>query len=246
MVGSPEPIQVFVISYNLVSPIPQLVNNIIRMGGQVFIVDNASTYGPLLEWYETLAGRNDIHVIKMSQNFGPHVVYNQLAFFRETYQQITGKTLPDEFVITDSDLDLSGIPDDGLRILYKIREEDKKGQTQHIKIGFGLVLEDLPINKHTVRTRQWKPTLCRNPAVIADIPVYVDSLIDTTLHLFMSQLPRKSIFGPAIRTGKPYQARHLPWYWAENDVDEKVKYYLSRINTSYVSHSTDLKRQFGL
>jgi len=94
----------------------------------VFLVDNSSSYPPLLDWYETIRKNPDVHIVKLGENLGPHVIYNRLSFFKEKYHEITGHQLPDEFIITDCDLDISAVPDDGLKILYQLREEDRKSE----------------------------------------------------------------------------------------------------------------------
>jgi len=140
----PNPIPVFVIVYNLFSTTRRLTEDLLRMGGRVFLVDNSSSYPPLLDWYETIHKNPDVHIVKLGENLGPHVIYNRLSFFKEKYHEITGHQLPDEFIITDCDLDISAVPDDGLKILYQLREEDRKSERPHLKIGFGLRLDDLP------------------------------------------------------------------------------------------------------
>jgi len=204
-------------------------------------VDNSSSYPPLLDWYETIRKNPDVHIVKLGENLGPHVIYNRLSFFKEKYHEITGHQLPDEFIITDCDLDISAVPDDGLKILYQLREEDRKSERPHLKIGFGLRLDDLPNDPLLRRTKIWEPQLYKNSATLAGIAVHLDSLIDTTLHLLTAPMPARIRFGPSIRTAPPYQARHVPWYWTRNNLNEEAKYYLQHIDPKLTTHSRSLR-----
>src|SRR5271154_6345144 len=74
--------------------------------GQITILDNDTTYPPVLDWYETL---HDVVVTKMNRNGGPWV-------FWELEMQ---KSQPTPYIVTDSDMVPSdGCPDD---IIEKMR-----------------------------------------------------------------------------------------------------------------------------
>jgi len=244
---------VFIITYNLLSTTKNLVKDILRMNGQPFIVDNNSTYPPLLEWYSSLKNNDDIHVIRFPVNYGPQVVYDYLYDLRKTYKKLTGKPLPKEFIVTDCDLDLSQVPDDGLDVLYRLYAYCKRQGLIYLKIGFGLRIDDLPKKPYLNRTRNWEKQFFTKKVKYDGIDVNPDAAIDTTLHLFISDVflhPPKGVpisrYGPAIRTYAPYMARHIPWYWTEETLDEESKYYLKHVNTNLpIAHSADLKHVFG-
>ena len=68
-------------------------------------VDNNSDYPPLLEYYKT----TPYQIIRMPQNYGYKVVWEQNLLEK---LGITGN-----YIVTDPDLDLTGIPDDFLSVL---------------------------------------------------------------------------------------------------------------------------------
>src|SRR5512139_1795296 len=72
-------------------------------GALPIVVDNASTYGPLLEWYQNC----ECEVIRMGGNIGPHAPW----FVRDL---VRGAPY---YVVTDADLDLADVPIDVLEVL---------------------------------------------------------------------------------------------------------------------------------
>ena len=73
--------------------------------GDITIVDNDSTYEPLLEWYET----KPCEIIKTSNNghLSPWLI------------DLPKKLTSEFYVVTDSDLDLSTTPKDSLLFFGK-------------------------------------------------------------------------------------------------------------------------------
>ena len=57
-------------------------------------------------------------------------------------------------------------------------------------------------------------------------PYLYDSSLDTTFALYRPQKNwKKKNFYKAIRTGAPYEARHLPWYKDLADLSDEDKFY---------------------
>jgi len=253
-----RPYPVFIITYNLVSTTKRMVEDILRMGGQPIIIDNASTYPPLLDWYDSLKNNKDVHLVRLPGNFGPHFIYHNLLSIRKTYSGLTGKKLPPEFFITDCDLDLSEIPDDGIDVLYRIYDACKSQKRIFLKIGFGLRIDDLPVVPHLLRTITWESQFYKSCEKVSGIKVNAEAKIDTTFHLYDSTLLQRArnfikrnpvqidFYSPAIRTYAPYVARHIPWYWEKEKLGEEETYYLQHINPSLSTHSADIKRIFNL
>ncbi len=115
-------------------------------GALPIIVDNASTYPPLLEWYAQYKGE----VIRLNENLGPWapwIVSGDLARGNDYY------------VVTDSDLDLAGVPVD---VLEKLRDGLEK-HPDMIKTGLSLEINDLPSwqeigleNNHEWESAYWR------------------------------------------------------------------------------------------
>lgn len=187
---------------------------------EVVFVDNASTYGPLLEFYKDCPYR----VVRLKDNVGHHAVWKRLM------DEIL--ELDTEYVVTDPDLDISKIPDDWEMIL-----RDGLNQFPHVlKCGFSLDdtriprtnpafvfdnMRNYPNGKHPM---MWDNNLRVHGK-------YVDFFlvpVDTTFALYRKgDAWKKCIAGTtaqqklaitAVRTDEPYMARHLPWHLVVKEV----------------------------
>ena len=175
------------------------------------IIDNNSDYIPLLEFY---ANRCPFQVIRMEQNYGHLVVWRKNLLKR---LNITG-----DYIVTDPDLDLSGIPSDFLCVL----EEGLRKYPQFDKCGFSLEINDLT-NEGTINWEQpfWKHPLDNR---------YFNAIIDTTFALYKT--PIFSYNG--IRTNRPYTAVHVPWkYEFAEDLPEDEQHYYKTQSESYSEHT---------
>lgn len=172
-------------------------------------VDNNSDYPPLLEYYKT----TPFKVIRMHQNYGYKVVWDQNILER---LGITGN-----YIVTDPDLDLTGIPDDFLSIL----EEGLRRYPEYDKCGFSLEINDLPPTDFCPANYEkqfWQHKLDDK---------YFKAPIDTTFALY--KVPYHSF--NAIRTNRPYTAKHMPWYYFDfEDMPIDEQYYF---RTTRESHS---------
>lgn len=212
---------VFIITYNLLSTTKQMVDDILRMNGVPIIIDNQSTYPPLLDWFEEIKNNKDIIYAKMDNNYGPTIVHEfymngkakkEFNKIREEYKNRFKESLPECPIITDCDLDISEIPDDALHVLRELQQYNRNNTQKYLKIGFSLRIDDLPDNPKVANTRQWEKQFYVPITKYNNYPAYEDVLIDTTFHIFDQKYLNKWFCGPAIRLAEPYMARHVPWY----------------------------------
>ena len=91
--------------------------------GDIIIVDNASTYEPLLEWYESCP----YEVVRLKENIGPHAPWT--IPMQQTF-----------YVVTDCDLDIGGVP---LHVLHVLHDGLQRYQ-EIIKVGLSLEIFGLP------------------------------------------------------------------------------------------------------
>lgn len=162
----------------------------------IFIIDNNSTYRPLLDWYQTCP----YDVIRLRENLGSRHGYNIVLKGNEHKNKFGS----DFFVFTDADLDISDCPSDILEIL-------KEGYSRHnIKTGLSIEIEDVPEESLTydgvvIDRCYWEKKLD---------DLFYDSPVDTTFALYHKD---SYLYGcDAIRSEKPYTAKHLPWYFTAN------------------------------
>jgi len=194
-----------------------LIREIERIGGEPIIVDNASTYAPLLAWYAT----NPCQVIRLESNGGSRAPWNSGVISREVKHG-------DFYVVTDPDLDLSGVPADALSVL---RDGFRHGT---FKVGLSLEIEDLPrwalecmqVNNKTlsqIETTYWRDKVDEK---------FWRAPTDTTFAMYRNfgPMPSDHSFVDAIRADRPYTARHLPWYRSVKDFDDEDRYYTEHRN----------------
>ncbi|HOV61689.1 MAG TPA: hypothetical protein PK349_11605 [Candidatus Hydrogenedentes bacterium] len=198
----------FITSWNLLTPLIHLVEDVRRLGLKPVIVDNASTYPPLLAWLDQ---QKQVEVVRARQNHGPRVAWALGLVHAEK-----------RCVVTDGDLDLSSVPDDAIEILNEGFSLDK---TAH-KVGLSLAIGDLPAEAPlTSEIRQWEHAYWKKPTGQAKGVTFYEAPIDTTFALYDNRRPG-SIYGPALRVGPPYMARHLPWYWTRDSINDELRFYL--------------------
>jgi hypothetical protein len=186
-----------------------MIGEIQRMGDvHIIIVDNASTYPPLLEWYVSAP----CEVVMLKDNLGPRAPW--------TSGVISGLT-KDVYIVTDPDLDLSGLPAN--TIAYLDNGLSKPGVW---KVGLSLRLDDLPNTSIANAAKNWEQ---RFWGCYTGDGYYV-APVDTTFALYNRKTVPEDIGGfinGALRAAPPYSARHLPWYLTPDTVTEEEKHYLS-------------------
>ena len=185
----------------------------------IWIVDNDSTYPPLLEWYRSCPYK----IVFLRENVGHLSIFKTGLYkmFRNSY-----------YAYTDSDLEICDeCPDDFMEQFIKLLRRDPRV----VKVGFSLKIDDIPdyySNKDEVvnwERQFWKKTVKSK----INAKVY-NSPIDTTFAVykpwFKGGLVRFK--DRHFRVGPPYVMRHLPWYLDNENLSEEDRYYLSAIKTS--------------
>ena len=161
------------------------------------IIDNNSDYKPLLDFYTKCTHK----VIRMKKNYGHTVFYDSRRFLF--------KRLFNFYILSDPDLaPIEGCPNDFSEQFLNIMAD----YPEYYKVGFSLMIDDLPDNyKGTI---SWEAQFWKYPLESSKYPCAIyQAAIDTTFALNSPSIyhTRQDLL-KAIRTGKPYQLRHLPWY----------------------------------
>lgn len=179
--------------------------------GDIIILDNGSTYEPLLDWYKTKPCE-----IIMRHNIGCYGVWNS---------GILNNINTEYYVATDSDLGLEDTPDDTLNVLMeKLRTHENM-----MKIGLGLdweiVLPESPYYNHM---QGYEKSRWLNSEIIDEI--YTGVAIDTTFAIYNISSKNSFIGGGSLT--KPYVAKHYPWYYThqQRNNDEEFSYYIRNAN----------------
>jgi glycosyltransferase involved in cell wall biosynthesis len=192
----------------------------------IYIIDNASTYQPLLEYYKKL----DYKIYYLTSNTGFCALWDTVIFedFKDQY-----------YVYTDSDLELpESCPDDFLCWLMFLLSRYNNID----KAGLGLKIDDLPTYYQLKdKVVQWESSLIQQSRQI-EKNVFKAS-VDTTFALY-----RPNKFGPAqflqcIRTYGKYQISHLPWYTNLDDLNEEESFYINNAHTTNYAYWTAASKE---
>ena len=223
-------IKAFVIMYNRLTIPKKLIENLADTGCEPILLDNSSTYPPLLDWYKTCPFK--VHTF--NQRYGERVFWDSKLFneYNDEY-----------YIVTDHDLDISNVPSDYAEML--INGLNNKNIT---KCGLSLDIYDLPPTEYSqtvigCETKYW------NENEKDYLGNYIAG-VDTTFAMYDRKRQIEGWdygdkFYYATRRPKPYTAKHMPWYLTENslDINDEEKYYHTGCNNFW---STVYKRKYNI
>ncbi|MEL6868109.1 MAG: hypothetical protein AAFP19_27045 [Bacteroidota bacterium] len=207
-------IPILINNFNRLSDLRQMVDWIQSLEGEkaIIIVDNDSTYPPLLDYYQSLNGDNE------------QVVYLKFNSWRKGVRYIGEELFQKypKYIITDSDLlPYPQTPKDLLPYLSHLM--DKYPSYNHI--GLSLEIEDLPDhNPLKAQVYQHESQFWSPHSRLLNEEVY-ESYIDTTFAMYRNSSKVLPI-GNALRTARPYTLKHLDWYLDPQSYTEEYQYYL--------------------
>ncbi len=213
-------IPIIINNFNRLSSLKILIDGLEQRGySKIFIIDNKSTYQPLIEYYKKCPYK----IFFLEENIG----------FKALWKTDISKLFCDDYyVYTDSDLAIvEQCPADFLDYFLRKLKQYKYAR----KIGFSLRLDNLPDSyneKEEVIQRESRYYRDVNHEGLYRAP------IDTTFALYRPRVGlSRSRFVEAYRTPFPYQVEHLPWYNDSNNLSEEEKYYISHCTmpTSWTS-----------
>ena len=201
-----QEIPVFIINRNLLTW-PRMMIEWMRQIPYLrpIMFDNASTYPPLLEWYNT----NPCDIIRVPFNSGHIGIFHSDA--------ITNVVKDDYYVIADPDFDMTHIPLDVIdKLKYGLERHPEYG-----KCGVAIHTDDLPDGfpgKNDIigwEQKYWEDPLGED---------FYRAHVDTTFALYDKRRLRGHTY-EAIRLAGPYTARHIPWYITKYNMSDEFSYY---------------------
>lgn len=216
--NDPKEIPIIIISFNQLYYLRKLIHFLKeRNYRNIVIIDNHSTYQPLLDYFETIKDSVALH--RLNENCG------HLVFWKN--KELFDKYSKGYYVVTDADIvPIEQCPDDFMLYFKKILDIS----STITKVGFSLKIDDLPEgNPNKRKIIKWEEKYWENAVpngnYLADI--------DTTFALYRPnyQYGEKG-FLRAIRTKKPYQVRHGGWYIDAENLSEEQVYYFETCNES--------------
>lgn len=179
-------------------------------GLEVIIINNNSTYKPCIEWLKNCGYK----VENMEQNS------HAWAFFETDLY----KKYPDRFFfLSDSDFDISTVPNDFPDHLMRGLE---KTPPNIWKVGLSYEINDLPDNEFTRQVIAHEKNFWPPVNEYGFYNAWID--IGVTLH----DRTKKDHFFSAWRSDRPYTCRHLPWYHTKENITNEHLYFM-KANPSY-------------
>lgn len=215
-------IPIIINNFNRVASLKLLIARLEKAGcTNIHILDNDSTYPPLLEYYKTCP----YHVHYLGANLGFKALWKS---------PLCKEFCNDYYVYTDSDV----VPDESCPddFMQKFLDVLKKHPLAR-KVGFSLHIDDLP------DCYEFKDKVLAKESPYFDKFIEQEGIyrapIDTTFALYRPRVGlSRSRFVEAYRTASPYQAHHLPWYSNTTQPTDEDLYY-ARSTT----HATDWTSQ---
>ncbi|APG64704.1 hypothetical protein LPB136_04715 [Tenacibaculum todarodis] len=211
-------IPIVIINFNQLENLKKLVSFLIKFEyNNIVIIDNLSTYPPLLEYYSEI--ENTVSVLKNKKNQGHRVFWNNKEYFN-----FYGKGY---YVVTDPDvIPIEKCPQDFLSYFKKKLDSNK----DITKVGFSLKIDDLPNhNSNKEKVINWEKKFWVDKDLEED---YIAD-IDTTFALYRPKQTFKfNNFYRAIRTKTPFLARHMGWYLNNKNLTNEEIYYMKTASKS--------------
>jgi hypothetical protein len=220
-------IPIIINNFNRLDMLKQLIGSLERRGYRnIFIIDNLSTYPPLLEYYRTCPYK----VFLLERNIGMNALW-----LSGIYKQFRNNF----FVYTDSDVvPVEECPDDFLLFFRDMLKKHRLAQ----KVGFSLKIDDIPdcyaMKEDVIKWESHFSHDFKKDEFLYRAP------IDTTFALYRPRGKRKHANNniEMYRTAFPYMARHLPWYIDSRNPDEENRYYIeqSTLTTYWTKKGKDV------
>ena len=204
---------VFVIAHNRLTYLKRLLSWFEAAGvGNVNIIDNASTYPPLLDYLRACP-----HVVhRMPRNFGHLVLWESGSFDTIISKQ--------SFLLSDCDiLPVDECPSDVIDHLFEVLER----YPNFTKVGLSLKIDDLP-DCYALKScvLEWERPFWEHSLE----PGLYEAAIDTTFAVYRPGIPPSDLrWWRSIRTAPPYAARHLTWYVNTSMPSEEDIFYQTNV-----------------
>ena len=211
----PSAVPVVINNFNRLESLRRLIEWLQGLEGNVSIIilDNASSYPPLLEYYDALASQDGVQVIRLGYNSG----LEGLADIQKELDQF------DRYIVTDPDLvPYDSTPSDILSQMSAVLDRIPDIQA----IGVSLEIDDIPAH-YPLRekvlaweSRYWPPTAKHIEAHI------FEAWVDTTFAMYRRGADIMRIT-PSARMDRPYTLKHVDWYLDPEALNDEQMHYQS-------------------
>ncbi|SHK70006.1 Tetratricopeptide repeat-containing protein [Selenomonas ruminantium] len=219
-------IPIFINNFNRLSCLQKLVNWLVEAGYRnIYILDNDSSYPPLLEYYRQLEIRESaVQVLRLGRNFGHTALWKSGI--------LESLSVESPYVYTDSDvMPVAECPKDFLQQFMDILWRYPLLK----KVGLGLKTDGI-----TCDNAEEVLNVERRYYIHEMEPNLYFSPVDTTFALYRNY--RHYHLYVAARTTGKLMAWHLPWHYDYTNLPPDELYYAQHANAS-ASLITALKKK---
>ena len=210
-------IPIFINARDRVGIMKQQIDWLLNAGyTNIIILDNNSTYPPLLEYYKSLASDKRLKIIIFNLNLG----------FKSIWKSgiLEAMNITTPYVYTDPDVvPIDSCPKNFVQRLLKIL---KKSPSLIKKVGLGLVYDDITF--YDKARHQENESHYYDYTDVAKDLYYIQ--VDTTFALYINCRHYNLRF--SMRTLGDLMVRHLPWYFDYDNLPEDEQYYLDHADKS--------------
>ena len=207
-------IPIFINSRDRLQCLKKLLQWLMETGyHNIYILDNDSTYAPLLDYYQE-AEAAGIKILYLRKNMGHTALWDSGILEKLNIQ------IP--YVYTDSDV----VPgaDCPKTVLQDLARFLKKNPLIK-KAGLGLFYEDI-----TFYDQDFVKKVEHGYYEVPIAPDIYFAAVDTTFALYRNY--RHYHFNIAVRFGGKYRAYHLPWYYDYKNLPVDEAYYMEHASVS--------------
>lgn len=219
-------IPIFINARDRLGMLQRLVNWVVNAGyRRIYILDNDSTYPPLLSYYQTLERVPAIQVVRLGRNIGHTALWNSGIL------EILKIDTP--YVYSDPDVvPVEECPVDVLEYMLAVLRKYPFLR----KVGLGLKTDD--ISFYNAEEQKYLESLFYKQ-LLEDNLYFCQ--VDTTFALYRNYR-HYEVFGSARTVGKR-MAYHLPWYLDYDNLPEDEQYYIAHANQSSTLSTNFKKRE---
>ena len=214
-----QDVPIFINARDRLGVMHRLIDWLLNAGYRnLIILDNASTYSPLLEYYAALERDSRTKIIRLGKNLGFKALW--LSNVLELLQIAT------PYIYTDPDIfPIERCPKDFVLRLMKLLDSNHEVR----KVGLGLVYDDITFfDKDSIQRTE---TAFYNGTQVGENLHFTQ--VDTTLALYSNV--RHYSLRLSLRTTGDLQAYHLPWYFDYDNLPEDERYYLEHADKNSVT-----------
>ena len=208
-------VPIFINARDRLGVMKKLIDWLLNAGyRKLIILDNLSTYPPLLEYYRALESDSRIKIVRLEKNFGFKALW--LSNVLEQLQIAT------PYIYTDPDvLPIEDCPKDFVARLMKILDANHEIR----KVGLGIVWEDI-----TFFDKKFFQELESNfyDGTRVGENLY-HAQVDTTFALHSNVRHYSLRF--SLRTTGDLRIYHLPWYFDYDNLPDDEKYYVEHADS---------------